>query len=113
MAVTIHLAVSDATLRRALVSRLVPILGNGLFAGVPPLDRTIRAGDVIVSPAADLSVEDCVRLAGRGVHVIILAPLPRPSEEERYARAGAAGYLPMAVDTAPLVQAIERAAFVV
>ncbi|MGH2633713.1 MAG: hypothetical protein ACRDG3_09915 [Tepidiformaceae bacterium] len=113
MAVTIHLAVSDASLRRALVSRLVPILGNGLFAGVPPIERTIRSGDVIVSPAADLSIDDCARLSGRGVHVIILAPLPRPAEEERYAQAGAAGYLPMAVDTGPLVTAIEHAAFVV
>lgn len=113
MAVTIHLAVSDGSLRRALVSRLVPILGSGLFAGVPPVQRTIHAGDVVVSPAADLAVDDCERLSARGVHVIILAPLPRPSEEERYARAGAANYLPMAVDTAPLVQAIERAAFVV
>ena len=111
MAVTIHLAVSDGSLRRALVSRLVPILGNGIFADAPPVQGTMSAGDVVVSPACDLTTEDCALLAKRGVHVIILAPLPRPSEEKQYERAGAVSYLPMAVDTAPLVRAIERAAF--
>ena len=99
-------AVADRALRR--------ILTLWLRDAMPDWD--VRAadhaepGEVIVATPFDLSAAAAAELALRNVRVVILAPMPRSEERERYALAGAA-YVAMSFDrTRALENAIAEAA---
>jgi len=109
MVVTIHVVSADGRLRQALRSRFGTALCGCVVATATAVGG-VAAGDVVVAPAAELSVSDCARLARDGVRVVVLAPIPRLLEEHRYSAAGARSYLPMTVDTGPLIEAVKRAA---
>ena len=74
------------------------------------VERITPASDILVVPAAELSLPACEDLASRGFQVIVLAALPRPLDEASYRAAGATAYVLMTIDPAPLVDAIQRAA---
>ncbi len=109
MVVTIHVVSADGRLREALRSRLGTALCSCVVAWAAAVGGA-AAGDVVVAPTAELSVSDCARLARDGVRVVVLAPIPRLIEERSYSAAGARGYLPMTVDTGPLIEAVKCAA---
>lgn len=67
------------------------------------------AGDIVVTTPNDCSAVECHLLANRGVRVIVLAPVIREFDRQRYYDAGAEAYLPMLVDTADLVAAVGTA----
>lgn len=102
---------ADEALRRALVSRLTPVIDIKMDteSSLSP-ERALRASDILVIPAAELSPPGCQDLVDEGFHVIVLAAVPRPVDEQSYRAAGAADYIPMTIDPAPLVDAICRAA---
>ena len=105
---TVHVVASDETLRSALVNRLQAA------ELVPPprgdtLDHVYSSG-VVVATTADCPSERCAELAAAGVRVVVLAPVPRQGERDRYLRAGAAAYLPMDVDGRELVRSVRNVA---
>lgn len=108
MAVSIHVLSSDPALRNALVSRLerspgLTIASNGSSPATPPTE-------IVVVPASECEPERCERLTSKGAYVIVLAAIPRDSERDRYLKAGAVAYVPMAVDSEELLAQISRLA---
>lgn len=108
---TVHVVTSDGALRRALLGRLEHVPGLNLLmrdgtAGAP------KPEDVVVATTTDCPSERVAELTTAGVRVIILAAVPRASEQDRYRKAGAQAYIPMTVDTTQLVDAIQQAAAV-
>lgn len=79
-----------------------PVLTDGT------LDSLV-AGDIVITTPNDCTAVECHLLAERGVLVIVLAPVIRDFDRQRYLDAGAKAYLPMLVDTAELVAALRGA----
>ncbi len=108
MGASVHVITSDSALQRALASRLE--------RSQPPepsedgADDSARRTEIVVTTASECEPERCERLASRGALVIVLAAIPRDTERERYFRAGAAAYVPMAVDSGELLAEIRRLA---
>ncbi len=74
-----------------------------------PLDQPLGeapAGAIVVATPSVVGAEECRALAARGIHVVILCPIPRPSDREAYLEAGAAAYVPMSVDGRELYEAL-------
>ncbi len=107
MSVAVHVVTSDAALQRALTARLERSPRLVLTTEDGDQDPINRA-DIVVTPASECEVERCARLAAHGLTVIILAAIPRGFEKERYLRAGAAAYIPMAIDSEQLLAEIYR-----
>ncbi len=108
MPVSVHIATSDPSLRRALTARLERTPGLTLSSS-DGTEGLQQPSDIVISPASDCSPERCAELAVNGVTVIVLAAIPRESERQRYASAAAAAYVPMAVDSQQLLSAIWQA----
>jgi DNA-binding NarL/FixJ family response regulator len=105
---TVQVVASDEALRSALVNRLQAAdLEPAPRGGT--LDHVCSPG-VVVATTSDCPSERCAELAASGVRVVVLAPVPRPGERERYLRAGAAAYLPMDVDGRELVRSVRHVA---
>jgi len=100
---TVHVKASDALLGRVLQTRLTQHLG-GLAEFAPP-DSEPKSG-VVVATSPACKPEECAELVSRGASVVVLAPVPTASEEERYRSAGAAAYLPMVINLGPLYAAV-------
>jgi len=107
MAVAVHVVTSDAALQRALIARLERSPGVVLTNEDERRDL-FDPTEIVVTPASECEVERCAKLASNGLAVIILAAIPRPLEEERYLRAGAVAYIPMAIDSEQLLAEIHR-----
>lgn len=105
---TVHVVTSDGALKRALLAKLERIPGLDLFTrdGMTAL----QPKDIVVATTTDCPTERVAELAASGVRVIILAAVPRTTDSDRYRQAGAEAYIPMAVDTTQLVDAIQQAA---
>jgi hypothetical protein len=105
----VQVITADGALRRALSSRLgsaLPLAAevrSDLTSG-----RRFAPSDILVIPAAELPPARCRALTQHGLHVVVLAAFPRRIDEQSYLDAGAEAYVPMTVDTAMLVGAIER-----
>ncbi len=89
----------------------------GEFAEVTPAADFVPApkpgptcSPVVVAPVSDCPPETCGMLAGQGWHVVLLAPVPRKEERERYMASGAIGYVPMTVQSDELRGAVSSAA---
>ena len=104
MAVAVHVVTSDAALQKALTARLERSPRVVMTSHLDPFNRT----GIVVTPASECEIERCAKLAARGLTVIILAAIPRPLEQERYLRAGAAAYVPMTIDSELLLAEIDR-----
>jgi hypothetical protein len=107
MTVAVHVITSDAALQKALTARLERSPRLVLTNEDGQLDPVNRTG-IVVTPASECEVERCAKLAAHGLTVIILAAIPRPFEQERYLRAGASAYIPMAIDSEQLLAEIYR-----
>ncbi len=105
---TIHIATADEALRRALQARIERST-NGTRIVADGSVESATKGDVLIATPADCPDVECHLLTQRGVAVIILAPVVRQSERERYLRAGASSFIPMLVDSGELVHAIDEA----
>ncbi|WP_322795082.1 hypothetical protein [Tepidiforma sp.] len=105
----IHVISHDPALRRAVVARLerAAQLGEHPEGGVD-FDG-LGAGDIVITTPGDCPPETAHLAARAGAAVIILAPIPRPEEADRYRRAGVAAYLPMLIDGTDLVEAVRSA----
>lgn len=99
------IAADSPPLREALerLLRSVDHIRSGVKGDEP------GAGDIVVAPAADCPPDCCAELVARGVNVIVLAAVPRPREQAAYNAAGVYAYVPMAVDTTELTDAIAAA----
>lgn len=114
MGVAIVIVSADAQLRRALLSRL----GSALDASIevrpePAAGRPLLPSDVIIVPAAELSAAKCRELAQGAMRIVVLAAFPRQIDEASYLAAGAAAYVPMAVDARPLIDAVRQLALAI
>jgi len=110
MEAVVRVVSADGALRRALVSRLSN--AEGLTARVQadvPRDWDFPEGDVIVVPATEVPPDRCQSLVAAGVHVIVLAALPRQVERASFLAAGALAYVTMNVDLSSLTDAILKA----
>lgn len=104
----VHVITADGALRRALVSRLqnAPNLPVTVLQERPE-NGHYAPGEILLIPVSELPLERCEELARQGLRVIALAPMPRESDGVRYRDAGAAAYIPMSVDLAPLLGAVK------
>lgn len=110
MEAVVRVVSADGALRRALVSRLAN--APGITARVQadvPRDWDFPEGDIVVVPATEVPPNRCQSLVASGVHVIVLAALPRQVERASFLAAGALAYVTMAVDLSPLTDAILKA----
>ncbi len=110
MEAVVRVVSADGALRRALVSRLTD--APGITARVQadvPRDWDFPSGDILVIPATEVPPKRCRSLVAAGIHVIVLAALPRQLERASFLAAGALAYVAMAVDLSALTDAIQRA----
>jgi hypothetical protein len=105
MGKVVHILTADPVLRNALVARLREP-GTGVAELRIEVGNHMGPLDVVVAPTTDCPPERCAELDARGANVVILAPIPRDDERERYLAAGARGYIPMNVDAAQLLRTI-------
>jgi hypothetical protein len=105
--------------RRISVYFADPALANALRERLAAAtDETVEVVDDVVSQLGQLgtlvtsttqcSPAECAGIAEAGGQVIVLAAVPSDFQKQLYESAGAAAYLPMALDLAPLVAAIAR-----
>ncbi len=104
---TVYIATDNAALRRGLMAQFgqQPSL---FFVPDSSPDGLAVPGDVLVSTPSDTPAERCAELAAEGLRVVILAPVPREREHQRYRLAGAAAYLPMSVEHGQLLSEVQR-----
>jgi DNA-binding NarL/FixJ family response regulator len=79
-----------------------PVTADGMFDALAP-------GDVLITTPNDCSAVECHYLSQLGMRVIVLAPVIREFDRARYIEAGAVAYIPMLLDMADLVAAINNA----
>ena len=106
MASHVFLAALDSELRQALIRRLSRA-GELEFTPLAVFEG-LHLGDVVVTTSPHCSVSLCASLAGQGVRVVVLAPLPSAQEEAEYLKAGGSAYLPMVIDVEPLQRELVR-----
>jgi len=104
---SVHIVSRDSALRRALLARLNRAPDPLLLTGGSSCDVLPESGIVVV-PSPDCSMDACAQLVAQGCTVIILAAVLRDSERERYLKAGATAYVPMAIDSEQLLVEIRR-----
>ena len=95
MAAGVLVLASDPRLRSSLVAALRSF---GPVGVLDPQGTCEGKGLTVVAPSSDCSPGACERLVEAGQRVVILAAVVRENERLRYERAGAAAYVPMAVD---------------
>lgn len=109
MEAVVRVVSADGALRRALVSRLTNAPGMDVRVQADvPRDWNYLRGDIVVIPATEVPPARCQSLAASGIHVIVLAALPRQTERASFLAAGAFAYVTMAVDLSPLTDAIQK-----
>lgn len=91
---SVHLLVADDGLRKALES-LVNAAGD--FELGSRSDWPER-GELVIATTGDLPADRARVFVTGGVHVVVLAAVPRVRERARYDAAGVAAYLPMNAD---------------
>ena len=94
----VHIEASAPDLARALRFHLQSL-------GLRVTNGSAHAANVVITLVTECSTDRCRELAAEGVRVIVLAPVPRDADRERYTAAGAF-YLPMTLDRTLLVSAI-------
>jgi DNA-binding response OmpR family regulator len=99
---SVAVQVGDPVLGKVLSSRLGQLTG----AEVHPGAARLPADAVVITAASSCALSQCTSLARRGTSVVVLAELPTTADRSRYLAAGAAAYLPMAVDLSPLVAVV-------
>jgi len=102
-------AVADPLLQDALLGLIRRIAGD-VPVGIRQWDE-LQPGHVVVTSSNDCSLAQCAGLSGRGVQVIVLAPVPTALQRDAYQRAGSTAYLPMEVNHEPLRAAISLATY--
>jgi hypothetical protein len=106
MVSSVYVETSDGTLRKALTERLCCTPGVDLSQDGPQLHAGL--GDIVIATALECSPERVASMVAAGLHVIVLSAIPREREKVSYEKAGAEAYLPMAIDTTQLVEAVRR-----
>ncbi|MBI5949551.1 MAG: hypothetical protein HY875_15535 [Chloroflexi bacterium] len=106
---TVYVATGNPALRRGLLAQFEQ-QRDLFFVPEPSRNGLATHGDILISTPMDCPAERCAQLAESGVRVMILAPVPRDRERQRYRRAGAAAYLPMSVEHGHLLQEVQRVA---
>jgi DNA-binding NarL/FixJ family response regulator len=114
----VHIVSRDVRLKRALGTRLRQLQHLIVFDDVqdetlPPAVYTNGHGPlptIVVAPSHDLTTGECTTIAQKGLHVIVLAAVPREHEREAYERAGAYAYLEMDISNRRLVECIDAIA---
>ena len=101
---TVFVSVDDDVLRDALTRRLERDGKFTLRRGRP--NGSTGSPAVLLSTTADLSSIESAILARDGVVPVVLAALPSEFQREQYERADAI-YLPMDLDTLPLLRVLE------
>jgi len=101
----VHLLVGDV-----LGASLARTLDRALGGPITILDSADQSHDgaVLVATTSECSPDECAGLGLAGRQVVILAALPSEFQRRMYLDAGASGYLPMAIDTRPLIEAIRQ-----
>lgn len=105
----VYASVTDPLLQDALLGIIRRIAGD-VPVGIRDWEE-LQAGHIVVTSSNDCSSTLCAGLAGRGVHVIILAPFPNAAERDAYQRAGSTAYLAMDLNHEPLRAAISLAQY--
>ncbi len=104
---SVDVVTADAPLRGALSNRLKQF-GFADVRGWPDLyTAATRRPQAVISPVAELLPHIAAYLANVGIRVVALAAVPTPAEQLKYEIAGAA-YVPMNINLAELVAALER-----
>lgn len=105
---TISLHFTDVSLANALRDRIAADAPDRRIVVVDDLVQSVRACGTLVTSTTQCSPAECAGLAEAGMHVIVLAAVPSEFQKGLYESAGAAAYLPMTLDLAPLIAAIKR-----
>jgi DNA-binding NarL/FixJ family response regulator len=105
----VHVATTDATLHRALRSRLSRAEGFSV-SDFGRASGALTMGDIVITTVSECPVDHCAEMAAKGLAIIILAAIPRQSEADQYRAAGAAAYVAMTVDSEDLMSAVRIAA---
>lgn len=105
----IRIVTADATLRRVL-TRILEASGRFTVSVHAAFPSPMRWHDLVITPVADCNIRLCEAAAARGARIVILAALPRKSDQEQYEQAGAAAYLPMDADARQFVASIAEVA---
>ena len=96
-------AISDPALARVLINWLRDALTGQVVVGGEVRPHT---GDVVLATPSDCDPVAAADYVTQGIQPIILTPIPRTDEMQRYARAGAR-YLAMSIDdTGCLAEAV-------
>jgi hypothetical protein len=99
----IAVKVAHAFLARVLSERLGELTGVEIRAA----EAWFPEHAIFVTTTSACRPSECSSLKRRGAAVVVLAEAPSRAEEDRYRRSGAAAYLPMDFDLAPLVGVID------
>ena len=100
----IRIVTSDRSLAEQLRVRLEAVLERAVTVLQSITETTPPA--VVVTTTSECSADECAGLTQSGVDVVVLAALPSSFQETTYREAGAAHYLPMSLDIAPLALAL-------
>ena len=100
----IRIVTSDLSLAEQLRVRLDSVLDHAVTVLHSITETTPPA--VVVTTTSACSADECAGLTQSGVDVVVLAALPSTFQEDTYRQAGAAHYLPMSMDIAPLALAL-------
>jgi hypothetical protein len=103
----ISLLFSDVGLANVLRDRVVAATGRRVVV-LDELNGSLSRLGILVTSTTQCSPAECAGIAEAGVRVIILAAVPSDFQRGLYESAGAAAYLPMALDLDPLFAAIAR-----
>ena len=102
--VVAYVLATDESLAAALLQRLGQ--ADGIVAARFGEEARPGPRSFVLAPVRDCSPTRCAELVRDGFGVVVLAPVVREAERERYLDAGATAYLPMVVDFALLVRAL-------
>jgi hypothetical protein len=104
MGQALHLWFEHAQLRQALRRTLATLFDTQL---VRSEQRSQPAGgDIVLCDPRRVDGERCRLLTERGVHVVVLDPLPTAARAAVFSSAGAHAYLPMDIHVGALTAAI-------
>ena len=104
-ALEIRVVTADARLKKALLERFAR--GGFALADSDGTFEELERGNLVVTTPADCSPVAAKTLTRAGVIVVVLAPVTREQERAAYAQVGAR-YVPMAMDTGPLFDALRE-----
>ncbi len=95
---------SDAGLAEQLRARLEHALGRAVRVLKGLCESNPH--EVVITTTSACSPDECAGLSQSGNAVVVLAALPSSFQEQHYRKAGAAHYLAMSLDIAPLAAAV-------